>query len=130
MTKPTTTLARVARTPRPPYYAVTTTTEFRPEHDQREYVRLGTELYREAEAIGGFLGLEGFFDGNASVAISYWESFEAIERWRRHSLHGKAKGLAKASWFGPTITRIARVERDYGFNLDAPAIAPQVKTGD
>lgn len=111
------TLARVARTPRPPYYSVTTTTEFRPEFDREAYFRMGVRLYEQAHTIGGFLGLEAFFDGDASVAISYWESLEAIERWRRHPVHGAAKEMAKGSWFGPTVTRIARVESDYGFHL-------------
>jgi heme-degrading monooxygenase HmoA len=110
-------LARVARTPRPPYYAVTTTTEFKPEYDKDEHVRLAIELYRHAQEIGGFLGLEAFFDGNASTATSFWTDLEAIDRWRKHPVHGAAKAKAKASWFGPTITRIARVDTDYGFNL-------------
>jgi heme-degrading monooxygenase HmoA len=110
-------LARVARTPRPPYYAVTTTTELKPEYDKDEHVRLATELYRDAQIIGGFLGLEAFFEGNASIAVSYWTDLDAIERWRKHPLHGRAKAKAKAAWFGATVTRIARVETDYGFNL-------------
>lgn len=111
-------VARVARTPKPPYYAVTTTTELRPEFDADAYFKLGTELYGRAHEIEGFLGLEAFFDNGASIAVSYWASLDAIETWRRHPVHMTAKGLAKSVWFGATITRIARVEADYGFNLD------------
>ena len=111
-------LSAVARTPRPPYYAVTTTTQFSAEFDADAYRRLGAELYREAHAIGGFLGLEAFFTETASIAVSYWTDLEAIARWRAHTLHGRAKDLARSTWFGPTITRIARVEADYGFHLD------------
>jgi heme-degrading monooxygenase HmoA len=109
-------LARLARTPRPPYYAAITTVELSSGYDAAEHVRLGTELYAHAREIGGFLGLELFFEGNASVAISYWRSREAIARWRGHSLHLRAKGIAKSSWFGPCITRICRIDDDYGFN--------------
>lgn len=112
------TLARVARTPRPPYYAVTTTAEFGPGFDREGHFRLGVHLYGRAHTIGGFLGLEVFFDGRASVAISYWDSLDSIERWRADPAHGAAKRIAKSEWFGATITRIARVESDYGFNLD------------
>jgi heme-degrading monooxygenase HmoA len=115
---PAPTLARVARTPTPPYYAVTTTTELRPEFDTVEHLRLGAELYRCAQGMQGFLGLEVFFQHGASIAVSYWSDTAAIDRWRAHPLHGAAKSRARADWFGATITRIARVEADYGFNLD------------
>ena len=119
------TLARVARTPRPPYYAVTTVAELGPGYDAAAHRRLGQQLYAHASALGGFLGLEAFFDGDASIAVSYWESLEAIQRWRSDPRHGAAKATAKAHWFGPTITRIARVDEDYGFNLEGPGRSPQ-----
>lgn len=110
--------ARIARTPPPPYYVVTTTTELLPGYERQMHLDIGIELYSQANAAGGFLGLEVFMENGASIAASYWESAEAIERWRKHSAHEHAKALAKKSWFGATITRIARVESDYGFNLD------------
>lgn len=109
---------RLARTPRPPYYAVATTTELAAGYDERAHLERGARLYAEARGLGGFLGLETFFENGASIAVSYWESLDAIERWRRHPAHRDAKRLAKASWFGPTITRIMRVEDDYGFDLE------------
>jgi heme-degrading monooxygenase HmoA len=112
-----TSLARVARTPRPPYYAVTTTTELAPGYDAAAHLETGARLYREAHGIGGFLGLEVFFSDGASIAVSYWRDLEAVARWREHPLHRRAKAVAKAEWFGATITRIARVEDDYGFGL-------------
>lgn len=121
------TMARVCRTPSPPYYAVTTTTELGPGYDDQAHRRLGLQLYARASTLAGFLGLEAFFDSGASIAVSYWENLEAIERWRNDPLHGAAKQVAKAEWFGATITRIARVEADYGFNLQGPGRAPQVR---
>jgi len=109
--------ARVARTPEPPYYLVTTTAELSETFDRAEHIRLGAELYAQARESGGFLGLEAFYDGNASIAVSYWTDLDAIDRWRRHVAHGAAKARAEGGWFGPTITRIARVEAAYGFNL-------------
>lgn len=108
---------RVVRTPEPPYYSVTTTAELGAEFDQSEHMRRGMELYRHARAIDGFIGLEAFYDGNASIAVSYWRDLQAIQIWSRHPAHLEAKAIARDRWFGATITRIARVERDYGFNL-------------
>ena len=112
-------LNRIAATPRPPYYAAITTTQLASEFDPQAYRELGIRLIEIAKTVDGFLGLEVFFDGAASVALSYWKSLEAIEAWRRHPLHVVAKDRAKSSWFGPGITRIARIERDYGFNFPA-----------
>tara|TARA_R110000868_G_scaffold96034_2_gene264169 strand:- start:1804 stop:2157 length:354 start_codon:yes stop_codon:yes gene_type:complete len=109
---------RVVRTPKPPYYSVTTTTELNPSFDAEAHYAFGVVLYGHAMKSGGFLGLESCNENGGSIAISYWESLEAIERWRKHPEHMKAKALGKSGWFGATNTRIARVEADYGFNLD------------
>lgn len=109
--------ARVAATPKPPYYTAITTAELAAGYDAEAHRTMGVELYRLAQRMTGFLGIEIFFEGRASVALSYWSSLEAIDTWRNHPLHSAAKNRAKAGWFGPCITRIARVERDYGFNL-------------
>ena len=112
-----TTSTRVAVTPRPPYYAAITTTELMQEYDAEEHRVRGLELLKLARQMPDFLGLEVFFDGNASVALSYWKTLDAIDEWRRHPIHMAAKNKAKAGWFGPCITRIAKIESDYGFNL-------------
>ncbi|MDO8289356.1 MAG: antibiotic biosynthesis monooxygenase [Parvibaculum sp.] len=109
---------RVARTPKPPYYSVTTSAELDPSFDDAAHYALGLALYAHAMEIGGFLGLEACNENGGSIAVSYWESLEAIECWRQHPEHMKAKARGKSGWFGATITRIARVEADYGFNLD------------
>ena len=114
----------VVRTPPPPYYSVTTTTELRPEFDQDAHMKWGLRLYRIANTIDGFLGLEASYFGNMSIAVSYWKDLAAIETWRNHPAHTAAKDKARADWFGATLTRIARVERDYGFNL-APDERPR-----
>lgn len=111
------TQTRIVRTPRPPYYVVTTTTELLPGYDQQKHFEIGGRLYAEAQSLGGFLGLDLFFSDGASIAASYWEDMEAVCRWRDRKTHQEAKLLAKSRWFGATITRIAKVEKDYGFNL-------------
>ncbi len=109
---------RIAKTPRPPYYVVTTTTHLGPGYEQQVHLSWGKQLHEIASQMDGFLGLEVFFDGDFSCASSYWRDLSAIEAWRNHPSHKAAKNKAKADWFGPTITRISRVERDYGFDLD------------
>ncbi len=117
MVKTSNLMARVLRTPEPPYYSVATTTEFKEAYNKQEHIQFSIELYKHAKEIDGFLGMEAFFDGNASTAVSYWKDLQSIEIWRKHPQHNIAKAKARKEWFGPTITRIALIERDYGFNL-------------
>jgi heme-degrading monooxygenase HmoA len=118
--------SRIAATPRPPYYAAITTAELAPEphYDSDAHRAFGIELLKMAQRVEGFLGLEVFFDGTASVALSYWSTLESIDAWRKNPVHGVAKHLGKSGWFGPCITRIARIEGDYGFNLPSQGDHP------
>jgi heme-degrading monooxygenase HmoA len=104
-------------TPKPPYYSVTTTASMGDAHDPNHHIKLGLELYDEARKIDGFLGWEVIMESDFSIAISYWQSLEAISQWRKHQGHVEAKKLGK-NWFSHCITRIALVERDYGFKSD------------
>jgi len=56
------------------------------------------------------------------MSEGYWRSLEAIEIWRQHPGHGGAKQLGR-QWFSHCMTRIARVERDYGFDNTQRPIA-------
>lgn len=103
-----------AKTPEPPYYSVTTTAAFGDAYDATHHAKLGFELYGKASEIDGFLGWEVTVDSELGIAISYWRSLEAIAAWRRHPQHGGAKQLGRL-WFRKCITRIASVERAYGF---------------
>lgn len=58
-----------------------------------------------------------------SIAVTYWRSLEAIELWRRHAGHCAAKRLGK-QWFSHCMTRIARVEHDYGFESPQKPVVP------
>ncbi len=110
--------SKIVRTPEPPYYVVTTTTELLPGYEQQVHFDLGGKLYAEASELDGFLGLDLFFGDKTSIAASYWKNINAVKTWRDHKSHNKAKLLGKSKWFGATITRIAKGEKEYGFNLD------------
>ena len=102
------------KSPPPPYYSVTTTATLNGAHDPKKHGNLGLALYSEAENIDGFLGWEVTMESDFSIAITYWNSLEAIETWRHHNGHVNAKKFGP-KWFSHCTTRIALVERDYGF---------------
>lgn len=105
---------RIARTPDSPYYAVifTSVRKNATEGDgYAEMARLMVELAREQD---GFLGIESARDG-VGITVSYWRDLEAIKKWKANTDHLVAQKRGRKDWYAAYKTRIARVERDYGF---------------
>jgi heme-degrading monooxygenase HmoA len=68
-----------------------------------------------ASRMPGFLGVESVRDSNGlGITVSYWDSEEAIRRWKAHSEHQAAQAVGKKVWYADYIIRVARVERSYG----------------
>jgi heme-degrading monooxygenase HmoA len=104
-------MSQIAETPEPPYYAVIAPAVL--SDDVTGYPELGARLVELAKDIDGFLGIETCYQRGFAIAISYWRSLEAIDRWRQHGQHLRAKDLGKTKWFDQYVTRIAKVERAY-----------------
>lgn len=105
----------IAATPSPPYYAVIFT-NLRTEIDEG-YGEMAEEMVRLAELQPGYLGHESVRNG-LGITISYWESLEAIKNWKAHTDHLVAQKYGRAKWYASFKTRIALVERDYGFERE------------
>lgn len=102
----------IAKTPQPPYYAVIFTS-----------VRTETEVgYKEmAEALEqlvadqpGFLGFESARN-ETGITVSYWKDLESVKKWKENVLHAEAREKGREKWYKKFKVRIAKVERDYGF---------------
>jgi len=102
-------MLELARLPEPPYYAVIAPASLHA--DVKGYPELAARLVQVARGIDGFLGIEACFQGSFALAVSYWRSLEAIDTWRQHAEHLRAKELGKTRWFESYVTRIAKVER-------------------
>jgi heme-degrading monooxygenase HmoA len=102
----------IAPTPKPPYYAVIFT-NLRTTEDEG-YKEMADEMVQLAEVQPGYLGHESARDG-LGITISYWESLEAIKNWKANSDHRLAQKYGREKWYSVYKTRIALVERDYGF---------------
>lgn len=99
--------------PEPPYYAVIFTSQ-RTEGDQG-YGRMAERMEELAAQQPGYLGIES--SRNAAgfgITVSYWESEEAIARWKANAEHAVAQEVGKETWYAGYALRIARVERAYG----------------
>lgn len=104
-------MASPAKTPEPPYYAVIFTS-LRTEGDNG-YGDAAQRALEIASAQPGFLGFEGARQ-ELGVSVSYWESLDAIDAWKRHAAHREVQARAR-DWYKAFRVRVCRVERDYGF---------------
>lgn len=102
----------IATTPEPPYYAVIFTSE-------RTTVAEGYEvtaarMVELAQQQPGFLGVESARN-DLGITVSYWTDPEAIANWKKDLEHTIAREKGRTDWYRTFKVRIARVERDYGF---------------
>lgn len=106
----------IASTPPAPYYAVIFTS-LRTEVDQG-YGEMAGRMVALAAQQPGFLGVESAREG-VGITVSYWRDLESIKAWKANAEHLVAQQTGRSDWYRQYRTRIARVERDYGF--DSPA---------
>jgi heme-degrading monooxygenase HmoA len=105
----------IAPTPEPPYYAVIFTS-LRTDRDPEAYYAASDRMVELAQDQPGFLGVESAREG-LGITVSYWASLDAIAAWKRHAEHVAVQANGRRGWYSAFKTRIAKVERDYGFEL-------------
>lgn len=99
----------IANTPKPPYFAVIfTSTKY---EQTTGYAEMSEKMFELAAQQPGYLGVESA----EGITISYWESLEAIKKWKANAEHLEAQKKGRTEWYAAFKVRIAKVERDYGF---------------
>ena len=104
----------IAKTPKPPYYAVifsSVNTE-----NVEDYSEMANRMVELASQQPGFLGVESARN-ELGITVSYWKDLESIKKWKQNSEHLEAQRKGRSDWYKSYKTRIAKVERDYGFEL-------------
>ena len=104
----------IAKTPKPPYYAVIFTTIRTDVDDGYEETAERMEVLAKEQA--GYLGIESA-RSDLGITVSYWESLEAIKNWKNEMEHSKARDKGRSLWYAKFQLRICKVERDYGFEM-------------
>ena len=102
----------IADTPQPPYYEVIFTSLRTPSDDG--YGAMAGRMMKMAAEQPGFLGVESVRE-SLGITVSYWRSLEDIANWKRVAEHREAQRQGREKWYATFKTRIAKVERDYGF---------------
>jgi heme-degrading monooxygenase HmoA len=103
----------IANTPAPPYYAVIFTS-IRTNIDEASYADTAEKMVALAAKQPGFLGVESANDG-LGITVSYWDGPESIRNWKLNAEHLLAQQMGREVFYKSYKTRIARVEREYGF---------------
>jgi heme-degrading monooxygenase HmoA len=106
----------IANTPSPPYYAVIFTSTRTP--DDNGYNEMAELMVKLASEQEGFLGVESARN-DIGITVSYWRDLQSIQQWRQHTDHTIARNKGRSDWYSAFKTRIALVERDYGFERNS-----------
>jgi heme-degrading monooxygenase HmoA len=104
---------QLARTPKPPYYAVIFTS-LRTEGD-RGYGDMAQRMLELAAKQPGYLGVESArgIDG-LGITVSYWRDEASIMAWKSDTDHRQAQRGGQQTWYADYQVRVAKVERAYG----------------
>lgn len=105
----------ISQTPTPPYYAVIFTS-LRTEGDHG-YSVMADRMVELARQQDGFLGVESARN-EIGITVSYWRDLEAIRKWHENIEHSIAQVRGRKEWYQSFQVRIAKVERDYGFDRE------------
>lgn len=118
-------MSKITNTPTPPYYAVIFTSKLNPAESQdnkpdsvnntNAYHTTANRMLELAASQPGFLGAESARE-TLGITVSYWDSLAAIKNWKAQPEHLIAQQNGKQTWYSEYKVRIAKVERDYGFD--------------
>lgn len=104
----------IAKTPNPPYYAVIFSS-VRMQIDEG-YSEMSDAMEELVKKQPGFLGFESARN-EIGITVSYWKDLESIRNWRDNAEHTIAQLTGRKKWYESFKVRIAKVERDYDFEI-------------
>lgn len=79
-----------------------------------KYAEMADKMVGLAQKQEGFLGVESA-RSELGITVSYWESLEAIKKWKLQTEHTKAREKGRSMWYNAFKVRICKVEHEYGF---------------
>ena len=102
------------KAPPAPYYAVIFSSTLANAEGYGAMAARMMELAREQE---GFIDVESASrtsDG-FGITVSYWRDLESIRKWKAQSEHAAAQRMGRDAFYKNYRLRVARIEREYGF---------------
>ena len=104
-------MSPLAKTPKPPYYAVIFTS--RRNDGDNGYGKMAGKMVELASVQPGFLGVDSARE-DVGITVSYWADVESIKAWKSNVEHLKAQKKGREEWYSEFRVRISKVEREYG----------------
>jgi heme-degrading monooxygenase HmoA len=107
-------MSDISKLPAPPYYVVCFSSK-RTDGDNG-YGDMADQMEMLARQQPGFLGVESVRGADGfGITNSYWSDEAAIKAWKSVVDHLAAQRQGREKWYEYYATRVARVERAYGF---------------
>ena len=104
----------IAKTPKPPYYAVIFTSLRTDAEDG--YEQTAKKMAALASEQPGFLGIESVREeGGPGITVSYWKDKDSIRGWKNHIAHQQAQQFGRDKWYRSYRIRVAKVDKEYGY---------------
>ena len=107
------------KAPPAPYYAVIFSSTLA--DDAEGYSTMADRMVALAREQEGFIDVESAArtSGGFGITVSYWRDLESIREWKAQSEHAAAQKMGRDAFYRSYRLRIARVEREYGFEREA-----------
>jgi heme-degrading monooxygenase HmoA len=113
-------VVRPAALPEPPYYAVVFTS-LRAAADEG-YADTARRMFALVQKQPGYLGADSVRGADGlGITVAYFRDEESIAAWRRNVDHTAARERGRERWYDSYAIHVAKVERAYRFDRDAPA---------
>lgn len=95
------------------YYAVIFTSKRSISSSSDDYSTMAHKMLTLAKDQEGFLGVESARnDDGFGITISYWQTEEAIQKWKSHLEHKVAQDLGIKNWYEHFSLRVSQVIRE------------------
>ena len=106
------------KAPPAPYYAVIFSSTLA--DDAEGYGEMAARMVELAREQEGFIDVESASRTSEGfgITVSYWRDLESIRKWKAQSEHAAAQKMGRDAFYKNYRLRIARVEREYGFERD------------
>ena len=78
-----------------------------------EYQRMALQLRKLAESDYGCREFIALSEDGKEIAISYWDSLEQIQAWKKDPLHIEAQKKGREKWYKQYEVQIVEIVREY-----------------
>lgn len=77
------------------------------------YGEMAERMVALVETYGGYLGAESVrSEDGLGITVSYWQSLDAIAKWKADAEHWAAQRLGMEKWYEHFRLTVAKVEKD------------------